>query len=197
MLAALLAQQDMSRRLRRLVLVSPVNPWSNYGKFLTRTLATKVGGFCVLNVLPKVRLLTRWFVRRLYGDPRRISPGTVEGYEAGLKPPGSFEHLLRIVRSWQCDLQQIEDSLAKIRHRPVLLLWGSSDRAVYPSSATELQRRLPNSALVVLEGVGHLPYEEVPEEFNEVVSDFLLRNVPSIALESEAASQEPTVSAEY
>jgi pimeloyl-ACP methyl ester carboxylesterase len=27
--------------------------------------------------------------------------------------------------------------------------------------------------LVVFEGVGHLPYEEVPEEFNAVLMEFL------------------------
>ena len=99
-LAALLAQRGMSHRIRRMVLVSPINPWSSYGRFLTRLLATALGGFFVLHVLPKLHFLMTRYVRKLYGDPQRISPGTVEGYAAGLKPAGSFENLLRVVRSW-------------------------------------------------------------------------------------------------
>ncbi len=104
------------------------------------------------------------YLRKLYGDPSRIAPGTIEGYTAGLDVPGSFEHLLRIVRSWHRDLALIEKSLPAISELPTLLLWGSRDTAVYPSSADTLQSRLKNSALVMLDGVGHVPYEEVPDE---------------------------------
>jgi hypothetical protein len=49
---------------------------------------------------------------------------------------------------------------------------------VYPSSARELQQRLANSTTLMMEGVGHLPYEELPAEFNHVVCEFLLRSNP-------------------
>jgi pimeloyl-ACP methyl ester carboxylesterase len=135
--------------------------------------------------------MLRYF-RKLYGDPSRIAPGSIEGYTAGLDVPGSFEHILRIVRSWHCDLALIEESLPATRELPTLLLWGSRDTAVYPSSAYELQRRLKNSALVMLDGVGHVPYEEVPDEFNRVICDFLLRDTPRTPLE--AAPELPTSS---
>ena len=57
--------------------------------------------------------MLRYF-RKLYGDPRRIAPGSLEGYTAGLDVPGSFEHLLRVVRSWHRDLALIEESLPAI-----------------------------------------------------------------------------------
>ena len=58
------------------------------------------------------------------------------------------------------------DELGKMR---TLLIWGDRDRAVIAKSAYELQKRLPNSELVMLKGVGHLPYEEAPDQFNETV----------------------------
>jgi pimeloyl-ACP methyl ester carboxylesterase len=58
---------------------------------------------------------------------------------------------------------------------PVLLLWGDRDRAVLPASAAELQRRMPKAELLVLPGVGHMPYEEAPERFNKAVGEFLGR----------------------
>lgn len=195
-LAAMAAQQSMAHRIRRLILNSAINPWSSYGRFLTRVLSTALGGLTVTQILPRQHWLILRYFRKLYGDPRRIAPGSVEGYAAGLNVPGSFEHILRIVRSWHGDLALIEESLPLINELPTLLLWGSRDRAVYPSSAYELQRRLKNSALVMLDGVGHVPYEEVPDEFNRVICDFLLHDTPRTPLENMTAlpSLSPTTS---
>jgi pimeloyl-ACP methyl ester carboxylesterase len=172
------------QRIRRLLLVCAINPWSSYGRTLTRALSTSIGGLCVTRILPRLHWLMLYYYRRLFGDPRRISPGGAEGYTAGLDVPGSFEHLLRVLRSWHRDLALIEQSLLAINELPTLLLWGSRDTAVYPSSAHALQRRLKNSALVILDGVGHVPYEEVPEEFNRVICDFLLHDTPRTAPET-------------
>lgn len=179
-LSSLAARQNLPHLIRRLVLVSPINPWSNYGRFLTRVLATSVGGLFVVHVQPHLPSIARHYFTALYGDPKRITPGTFEAYAAGMEAPGSFEHLLKILRSWREDLSAVETSLPALRDLPTLLLWGSRDRAVYPKSALELHRRLPNSSLVTLEGAGHLPYEEVPDEFNRVICDFLLRDEPSL-----------------
>ncbi|HZP24480.1 MAG TPA: alpha/beta fold hydrolase [Terriglobales bacterium] len=182
-LAALAARRDQLHRVRRLILVSPINPWSSHGKVLTRLLATTLGGFYVVHVQPRMRIISKRYFTALYGDPKRIAPGTFEAYSAGMEPGGSFEHLLRILRSWQDDLTAIGDSLREISGLPTLLLWGSRDRAVYPSSIHQLQRHLKNSALVMFPGAGHMPYEEVPEEFNRVLCDFLLHDAPRTPFE--------------
>ena len=180
-LAAIAARTNRLDRLRRLVLVSPINPWSSHGKVLTRLLATTLGGLYVVHVQPRLRIIAKRYFKALYGDPARIAPGTFEGYIAGVEAPGSFEHLLRILRSWHEDLAAIGESLAEISGIPTLLLWGSRDRAVYPSSIHQLQRHLKNSALVMFQGAGHMPYEEVPDEFNRVLCDFLLHDAPRTA----------------
>ena len=185
-LAALAARNDQLDRIRRLVLVSPINPWSSHGKVLTRLLATTLGGLYVVHVQPRLRIIAKRYLKALYGDPSRVTPGTFEGYTVGLDPSGSFEHLLKILRSWHDDLAAIYQALNEISGIPTLLLWGSRDRAVYPSSIHQLQRHLKNSALVMFPGAGHMPYEEVPEEFNRVLCDFLLHNAPRTAFDIEA-----------
>jgi len=182
-LAALAARTDQLHRIRRLVLVSPINPWSSHGKVLARLLATTLGGIYVVHVQPRLKIIAKRYFKALYGDPARISPGTFEGYTAGTDSPGSFEHLSRILRSWHEDLEAIHQAIGEISGFPTLLLWGSRDRAVYPSSIHQLQRQLKNSALVIFPGAGHLPYEEVPEEFNRVLCDFLLHDAPRTAFE--------------
>ncbi len=190
-LAAIAARRDQVRRVRRLVLVSPINPWSSHGKVLTRLLATTLGGLYMVHVQPRMRIISRRYFTALYGDPKRIAPGAFEAYAAGMETPGSFEHLLRILRSWHDDLAAVSNALPDIAGLPTLLLWGSRDRAVYPSSIHQLQRHLNNSALVMFPGAGHMPYEEVPEEFNRVLCDFLLHDAPRTPFE--IAADEPAV----
>ncbi len=191
LLAALASRTDQLHRIGRLVLVSPINPWSSHGKVITRLLSTTLGGLYVVHVQPRLKVVAMRYFKALYGDPKRISPGTFEGYTAGVDPPGSFEHLVRILRSWHDDLAMIGESLQEISGLPTLLLWGTRDRAVYPSSIHQLQRQLKNSALVLFQGAGHMPYEEVPDEFNRVLCDFLLHDAPRTPFQIAADAQPP------
>jgi pimeloyl-ACP methyl ester carboxylesterase len=40
-------------------------------------------------------------------------------------------------------------------------------------SAEALKRALPDCQLKMIEGAGHLPFEEMPDEFNRLVLDFI------------------------
>jgi proline iminopeptidase len=57
---------------------------------------------------------------------------------------------------------------------PTLILYGSHEPAAELSGPL-LDRQLPNSELVILEGVGHFPFIEQPEAFIDAVSSFLER----------------------
>jgi pimeloyl-ACP methyl ester carboxylesterase len=112
-------------------------------------------------------------LRRLYGDANRISAGTLEGYKRPFETNATMEYPIRILSSWGKDLRELETRLPGIEHVPTLILWGSLDRAVDPVSAQALQSHFRDARTVTFEGVGHLPYEEVPQEFNEAVLEFL------------------------
>ncbi|HLK34108.1 MAG TPA: alpha/beta fold hydrolase, partial [Terriglobales bacterium] len=107
------------------------------------------------------------------GDPRRIPPGTLAGYAAPLAIRGAFEYPLTIVRGWREDMQNLAAALPRIAGIPTLLIWGSRDRVIPVASATRLQQQFRDCKLIVLQGAGHLPYEELPEEFNRAVLEFL------------------------
>jgi pimeloyl-ACP methyl ester carboxylesterase len=64
-------------------------------------------------------------------------------------------------------------ALPKIRDYPTLIIWGTKDRAVHFQSAEPLRRNFRDARLVAFEGVGHLPYEEAPEDFSRALVDFL------------------------
>jgi pimeloyl-ACP methyl ester carboxylesterase len=58
-------------------------------------------------------------------------------------------------------------------HVPVLLVWGSEDPLFPLAHATRAHRELPGSQLAVIEGAGHTPQAERPDEFNRVLNRFL------------------------
>lgn len=173
MLAAAITKQRKEDRVRRLILVAPANPWSEHGSELAPFLSGPVISGILGRCLPHLSFANGVVVRRLYGDRRRISPGTVEGYSRPLRADGSFDYFFSILRTWNRDLEDLERSLPAIADLPVLLIWGERDAAVDPGSAQILARHLRNCELVQFPGVGHLPYEEAPQEFNRAVAGFL------------------------
>ena len=162
-------------RLRRLVLVCPVNPYSPHGSWLAPFFATRIGATLFRSGLGRMPFLFPYLHGRLYGDRNRIPPGSLEGYKAPLAKPGLLEHALGIVGTWTADLRELEALLPKLAPIPTLLMWGSKDPAVYASSMEPLSRHFANVQTVVFPGVGHLPYEECREEFNRELITFLTR----------------------
>jgi pimeloyl-ACP methyl ester carboxylesterase len=173
MMMAAIAEQEQSIRVRRLILCAPVNPWSAWERGVSRIVSSALGSFAVRRFGPHLSVTHNLFLRRMYGDAGRIPPGTLAGYSAPLTIAGTLEHLVAIMRCWNADLRELERVLPRIANIPTLLIWGSRDSAVALASAGELRQRFREARLVVLEGAGHLPYEEVPEEFNSAVVQFL------------------------
>jgi pimeloyl-ACP methyl ester carboxylesterase len=174
MMAASLCAQRSDLHLRKLILVAPVNPWSPHGRRLAPFLGTPLGSTLFLRSVNHLRWTFPYWLARLYGDPKRIPEGTIEGYEAPvLSVPGSFEYGIGIVRHWTEDLRELELTIPQLADCPTLLMWGSADAAVYAQSAEQLRRHFKQCEVVVFPGVGHLPYEETPEQFNATLIEFL------------------------
>jgi pimeloyl-ACP methyl ester carboxylesterase len=114
-----------------------------------------------------------WVLRRLYGDPGKITPGTLEGYSRPLKAPGRLGYPVQVLSTLGKDLRELETTLSGLENLPTLIMWGDRDRAVDPASARALQSHFRNSRTVTFSGVGHLPYEEAPEQFSLAVTEFL------------------------
>jgi pimeloyl-ACP methyl ester carboxylesterase len=56
---------------------------------------------------------------------------------------------------------------------PVMFVWGADDPLFPLTHATRAHSRLPGSRLAVIEGAGHTPQAERPDEFNRAVGRFL------------------------
>ena len=173
MMAASMRATRPDFHLRRLILVAPVNPWSPHGRRLAPFIGSPLGSTLFLRSVNHMRWTFPYWLARLYGDSKRIPPGTLEGYEAPVSIPGSFEYAVGVVRHWTNDLRELERIIPTLADIPTLLVWGSADPAVYVQSAEQLRRHFKQCDVVVYPGVGHLPYEEVPEQFSAAVLKFL------------------------
>lgn len=160
-------------RIRRSILVDPVNPWSAHGKRLTVFLSNPLVAPLFIRLAPRLPMLHEYYHHRMFGERRRIPADSLDGYRKPMRTPGSWEYALAVTRSWNRDLKELESMLPRIKGIPTLLIWGTADTAVDPASAEQLKQRLNSCQLVLFDGVGHLPYEEVPEDFNRVVTKFL------------------------
>jgi pimeloyl-ACP methyl ester carboxylesterase len=173
MMVAALCTEATQPRLRRLVLVAPINPWSEHGKMFAPFMATPAVAATfkfVVTTMPWTRNLA---LDRLYGDPRQISEDTYRGYRAPYRKAADFDAGFKIARRWNEDMCDLASNIPKISNYPALLLWGDRDRAVYASSCEQLRQAFRNCSVRIFRGVGHLPYEEVPEEFNRELISFL------------------------
>ena len=177
MMASLEREHGSSAAVGRLVLAAPANPWSHLGATRIAFLGSSFGRWMAGLSLPQFKR-GRWAARsvalsRMYGDPTKITVETLDGYSRMMDLPGSIEYALEVVRSWNHDMRELKSRFHVLANVPALLLWGSLDRAVAPESAHELAANLKNAKLTVMNGIGHMPYEEAPEPFNRLVLDFL------------------------
>jgi pimeloyl-ACP methyl ester carboxylesterase len=187
-LALMLAARHPDR-VRRLVLFAPANPFCGLGRNLIDFYRTGLGLFVARTIPLLPKGLKAIALRRMYGDPRRVAEDALEGYIAGLKVPGTIEHVMQIVDQWHVDMGLLRAALVGMVSKPTLLVWGDRDRAVGLSSAYELKKLLPQSQLLVLPGVGHIAFEELPDACNEAMRDWL---VSPFELETVASPREST-----
>jgi len=109
-------------------------------------------------------------LREGYHLADRVTSDAVEGYHLPARLAGSARTLLAVLRA--ADFGASAPRLPEIEHRS-LIVWGENDPWVPVSHATQLAKRLKNSRLVVFPECGHLPHEEHPDQFHDLILPFL------------------------
>lgn len=171
------------KRVRRLILFAPANPFCDFGDQLIRFYQTRLGRWLAGTIPMLPRSLKATALSRMYGDPSRVVEGTLEGYITGLHIPGTIEHILCILQGWFDDMGVLRSALAGLAEMPTLLIWGDRDRAVGLPSAHRLQQILTRSKLLIIPGVGHIPFAEMPELCNQAMRDWLVEPKPLLLLQ--------------
>jgi len=176
--AMLAASQDRSSPrplIRRLALSAPANPFMPSAQMQMAFFLAPFGRMFAGGLASCSAAVQGQVMGQMYSDESRITPQTHAGYAVNFDDARSYEYASEVARSWRPDMQQLQAALPSIASMPVLLLWGADDETVSASSGLQLRRCFRAAEYVVLPGVGHMPYEEAPAEFNRRVLQFLER----------------------
>ncbi len=107
------------------------------------------------------------FTRRLIeGTGSSLGSTEVEYYRQLVSSPRHVAAALRMMANW--DLDNLQSALPSL-NTPTHLVVCEQDRTVPPAQSFELNRRLPNSKLHRVPGLGHLGHEEDPTRFAELL----------------------------
>jgi pimeloyl-ACP methyl ester carboxylesterase len=154
-------------RVDRLVLISPdgfASPEFAYGK--------KPDVPAVAEILPYTLPtgVLRLTLEPAYGDPKRLTPETVQRYRDMILAPGVRQALLD--RTAQIMLEPPEPLLRHVQ-APTLLVWGEKDGFIPFSNAGDYLAAMPHVRLLVFPDLGHVPMEEAPARSLAPVEAFL------------------------
>lgn len=121
----------------------------------------------------------RLTLRSIVYDSQVMTEGFVDQMVELARLPGAKEMLLSVARVG-IDLRgQNMQLLEPILHRvpeieaPILIIWGAQDPIIPVAHARVAHQLTKNSQLHILDRCGHVPQIEKPEEFNQLVLDFL------------------------
>jgi pimeloyl-ACP methyl ester carboxylesterase len=169
-------------RVLGLMLFAPANPFCQFPDALVRFYSSALGRV-LAKLAPYVpRRLQLIVLGRMYGDPARIGNDCMKEYSDGLRMPGTIDHILAIVHSWFADMASLKAALPLVANIPTLLVWGDRDRAMSVASGGRLRDVMTASELVVIPGGGHVAFEEMPEESNQIMLEWLRRDSASETL---------------
>ena len=138
----------------------------------------------------------RAMVRMCFGDPARVprarSEQAVEEMRERAGQPWADRALTRSMRGLITSYLRAGRANAWRRARslklPTLVLWGDRDKLVDPVLAPRLAAVIPDSALQVLEGVGHVAMLEAPEPTARAVLGLVERgDVPTSRAAADSA----------
>ena len=161
---------DYPERVKRLVLVAPVNNNRPLQFKLMRVFGSRVVGDVVSPLLIGSRRLLRRRMKRVYDRHKWVlDEDRVQARHLPLRASSTQRAILRTVRLWDAD--RISRDAHLIR-QPTLLLWGDNDPEIPLTDGERLHEEIAGSRFVIFNNCGHLPHEEYGESFVELVTGF-------------------------
>ena len=113
----------------------------------------------------------KWVLLECVSDSKRITPEVVNRQYQLSKIKGTTWVLYSTLTHAK-EALKLKDQLSMIR-QPTLFIWGEKDLIFPPQVGEVLHQTVPDSKLLRVEGSGHIPMWETPDEVNRAILDFL------------------------
>ena len=160
-------------RLSKLILIDSGGYNQNLPWHLKLLRAPVLGWLGLHLVPPAINALV--VLRFGYYNRRLIEREQVRAYAKPIGSPGGRHALLQVAR--QAIPDNFEELIAQYPtiYVPTLIVWGREDKVIPLSIGEKLDRAIPDSRLVIIEQVGHVPQEEKADETIAHITRFLAR----------------------
>jgi pimeloyl-ACP methyl ester carboxylesterase len=112
-----------------------------------------------------------WVLLECVSDIKRITPEVVNRQYQLSKIKGTTWVLYSTLTHAK-EALKLRDRLSTIC-QPTLFIWGEKDLIFPPDVGEALHRTVPGSKFLRVEGSGHIPMWETPDEVNQAILDFL------------------------
>jgi pimeloyl-ACP methyl ester carboxylesterase len=162
---------EYPERARCLVLVGAVTNDQAKRQLLLRLAATPLMGDLISPLLLSSQMVVRWRRRTIYAkeNTHLCNEERLRAHHRPLRASNTQRAVLKTLRGWRAG--RIEEEAHRIK-QPSLLIWGEADLEIPLANGRRLFELIPDSRLIVFRRCGHMPMEEYPREFTEVVVDF-------------------------
>lgn len=159
-------------RVRSMVLVDSSAPtYANDRRSRAASLKPLLGLY-LRSVVLRPGTVRRALLHSFYDDSL-VTPELVHEYYERLRVEGVVDAYYGLTAPTRNQPEPVE--LEKIR-TPALIVWGAEDLLISVEAGRRAAERMPDAEFVALEGVGHVPMEEKPEELVRLALPFLERH---------------------
>jgi pimeloyl-ACP methyl ester carboxylesterase len=144
-------------------------------KKTTGAIGFKLAQMPVINRLLTIitpRELVKKSLQDAYGDTGKVTDSLTTQYFDMLTREGNRQALIdRMRQGWQ-----VTDSnfLTKVE-APTLIVWGSKDRLIPVENAELFQQKIKNSQVHIWDNLGHVPMEEDPVAFSDILRKWVMQ----------------------
>src|SRR5690606_31928605 len=125
--------------------------------------------------VPSSLLVRRWMVALgkafAYGKRGTFTAEDVDAYWEAAQRPGVLHALRQALMEFEW--RELGERELAALHMPVLVVFGTRDRTIRPRRTATLVEALPNGRLHWITDAGHVANEEVPDEVNPLMLEFI------------------------
>lgn len=162
---------DYRERVQKLVLVDAVTNDQVKNQLLLRLAASPVVGGLISPLMLGSHRLVFWRMKKGYAveNAHLFDESRMKSHHRPLLAASTQRAALTTLRRWSAG--RIEQESESIK-QPTLLIWGDSDPDIPLACGRKIFEQIPNSRLIIFQRCGHMPMEERPREFVEVLTGF-------------------------
>ena len=144
-------------------------------KKTTGAIGFKLAQMPVINRLLTIitpRELVKKSLQDAYGDTEKVTDSLTTQYFDMLTREGNRQALIdRMRQGWQ---EKSSDFLSNVQ-AATLIVWGSKDRLIPVENAELFQQKIKNSQVHIWDNLGHVPMEEDPVAFSDILRKWVIQ----------------------